>query len=447
MCSDDIAIKVSNVSKHYHIYERPLDRLKQSFFHGRKTFYREFKALDSVSFEVKKGETIGVIGRNGAGKSTLLQMICGTLTPSSGDVIVNGRVAALLELGAGFNSEFTGRENVYMNASILGLNKLEIDDKYDDIVDFADIGEYIDQPVKTFSSGMYVRLAFAIIAHVDADILIIDEALSVGDAFFVQKCMRFLRNFMKNGTVLFVSHDTGAVLNLCDSAIWLDAGVVRETGAPKEVSELYLEALYNNDSFVDDTVQDIDDDIMQTCPSEDYRDMRLDFINSTNLRNDIELFKFDDSLASFGDGGARVKLVRLLDQNGAPLSWVVGGERVTLEVICKANADLYKPIVGFFVRDKLGQSLFGDNTFIEYLSKPVHVKSGNVFSARFNFVMPVLVMGDYSITVSIAEGTQEEHIQHHWVHDALVLVSHASSVCQGLVGVPMRKIEIQVIES
>ncbi|MCK5663435.1 MAG: ABC transporter ATP-binding protein, partial [Thiotrichaceae bacterium] len=173
--SSDVAIKVSNVSKHYQIYEKPLDRLKQSFFRGRRQYYTEFRALDDISFEIKKGETVGIIGKNGSGKSTLLQMICGTLTPTSGDIKLNGRVAALLELGAGFNPEFTGRENVYMNASILGLSLQEIDDKYDEIASFADIGEFIKQPVKTYSSGMYVRLAFSVAINVAPDILIVDE--------------------------------------------------------------------------------------------------------------------------------------------------------------------------------------------------------------------------------------------------------------------------------
>lgn len=222
--SSDFAICVKNVTKTYQIYDKPQDRLKQSLWRGRKQFYSEFKALDDVSLEVKKRETVGIIGGNGSGKSTLLQIICGTLAPTAGTVEVNGRVAALLELGSGFNPEFTGRENVYMNASILGLSREEIDAKYDEILAFADIGAFVDQPVKTYSSGMVVRLAFAVIAHVDADILVVDEALSVGDAVFTQKCMRFIRLFQARGTLLFVSHDIGAVQNLCRSAIWLAHG-------------------------------------------------------------------------------------------------------------------------------------------------------------------------------------------------------------------------------
>jgi lipopolysaccharide transport system ATP-binding protein len=267
----DIAIRVTNLSKCYEIYSSPRDRLKQfivptlcrifpplrrlfsthnpalSTQHSAlPLFYREFWALKDVSFEIKKGETVGIIGRNGSGKSTLLQMICGTLNPTHGSIETNGRIAALLELGSGFNPEFTGRENVYMNASVLGLSNEEIDARFDDIVAFADIGDFIEQPVKTYSSGMMVRLAFAVIAYVDADILVVDEALAVGDAFFTQKCMRFLRNFMKSGTVLFVSHDTSAVVNLCSHALWLHHGIAKFAGSPKEVSEQYLQALYES---------------------------------------------------------------------------------------------------------------------------------------------------------------------------------------------------------
>lgn len=246
--SSDFAIKIENLSKCYQIYERPVDRLLQMVFRGR-TYFREFWAVRNVSFTVEKGRTVAIIGRNGAGKSTLLQMICGTLNPTEGRITVNGKVAALLELGAGFNPEFTGRENVYLSASLHGLTREQIDARYDAITTFAGIGDYVNQPVKTYSSGMFVRLAFAVIAHVDADVLIVDEALSVGDAFFQQKCMRFLLDFKANGgTLLFVSHDMGAVNALCESAILLrreGSEYLYETGTPKEIAMIYLRDLYS----------------------------------------------------------------------------------------------------------------------------------------------------------------------------------------------------------
>ena len=449
--SSEIAVRVEHLSKCYQLYDRPHQRLLQMLWHGRKQYYREFWALSDVSFAVKKGETIGIIGRNGSGKSTLLQLICGTLNPTGGTVSTQGRVAALLELGAGFNPEFTGRENVYMNASILGLTHDEIDSRFDAIAAFADIGQFLEQPVKTYSSGMYVRLAFAVIAHVDADILIIDEALSVGDAFFTQKCMRFLRNFMGKGTVLFVSHDTGAVINLCERAIWLDKGTSQFQGEPKKAAELYLEELYAAQQKTQETGQMValaeDGDFAKShnglataTKNASPNDMRLQFINHTQFRNDIELFTFNLNNASFGAGGGTILSVSLNTKEGDPLTWVVGGESVILRVLCEAQATLTNPIVGFYVNDRLGQALFGDNTCNFSLNKPLQLAVGEKFEAQFHFRMPILPVGEYTITVALAEGTQQEHVQHHWIHDALSFKSHTSSVASGLIGIPMENI-------
>ena len=449
--SSSIAIRVSNLSKVYQIYERPEDRLRQSIyprinrFFGRqvKNYYREFFALEDISFEVAKGETIGIIGRNGAGKSTLLQIICETLHATSGSVLSYGRVAALLELGSGFNPEFTGRENVYMYASILGLSKQETDEKYADITDFAGIGDFINQPVKSYSSGMLVRLAFSVIAHVEADILIIDEALSVGDAFFTQKCMRFLRDFMKDGTVLFVSHDTAAVLNLCNRAICLRDGKITASGSPNDVVASYLEDVYNSEqgSSVVNRDSSLEDNVEY---DQEKRDMRLDYFNQTNLRNDIELFCFSPDAPDFGKGGAKVIQVQLLDPDNKVLSWVVGGEKIKLRIDCLANESLISPIVGFLIKDRLGQILFSDNTYIQYRGKNISIKKGSKFYAIFEFYMPVLPAGEYSISPAIATGTQEEHVQHHWLHDAMIFKVHSSSVCLGLMGLQMTNIELDV---
>lgn len=454
MSSSDIAIRVQNLSKCYEIYDSPHDRLKQfilpRFRHwagkAQKQYFREFWALHDVSFEIKKGETVGIIGRNGSGKSTLLQLICGTLSPTSGEITVNGKVAALLELGAGFNPEFTGRENVYMTAALYGLTREEIDAQFDKIIAFADIGQFVEQAVKTYSSGMYVRLAFAVIAHVDADILVIDEALSVGDVFFVQKCMRFLRQFMENGTVLFVSHDTGAVTSLCQSAVWLQNGQVKYQGSPKNAAEQYLAALYESEQGGSSTPSvDSNVDVLPSVvqpPTTEVRDMRSDFVNASNLRNDIELFSFSADAPDFGVGGATITAAQLLDSQGSRLNWVVGGEDVQLAVYCSVSKSLANPIIGFFVKDRLGQTLFGDNTFLTYVDNPLHVAPGKMIEARFQFKMPILPVGDYSLTVAIASGSQQEHIQHHWIHDALVFKSHSSSTCTGLIGIPMKHISM-----
>ncbi|MEN8257637.1 MAG: ABC transporter ATP-binding protein [Thermodesulfobacteriota bacterium] len=450
--SSEVAIKVENISKCYQVYDKPHDRLKQSVYprlhrlvgKQSKQYFQEFWALRDVSFEIKKGATCGIIGRNGSGKSTLLQIVCGTLTPTSGTIETFGRVASLLELGAGFNIEFTGRENVYMNASILGLTKEEIDARLDDIIAFADIGEFIDQPVKTYSSGMYVRLAFSVIAHVDADILVVDEALSVGDAFFTQKCMRFLRNFRENGTILFVSHDIAAVVALCQEAFWLNHGSVRQSGSPKEISEAYLAKLYETTQGGTSTGAKPDTTSSEPIdvPKMSYRDMRLDFINTTNLRNDIEVFQFQPNAKSFGSGGAYITSVVLTDENNTPLAWVVGGELVKLCVCCATLETLESPIVGFIVKDRLGQALFGDNTFLTLIEQPVRAEAGVTLEAKFFFQMPILPKGEYSVTVAIADGTQQEPFQHQWIHDAMILKSASNSLCTGLVGVPMLAISM-----
>lgn len=449
---DRFAIRIQNVSKCYQIYDNPRDRLKQFVLprvrrlagKAHKQYFREFWALNDVSFEIKKGETFGIIGRNGCGKSTLLQIICGTLSPTTGSVRTNGRIAALLELGSGFNPEFTGRENVYMNASVFGLNNAEIDSRFDEIVAFADIGDFIEQPVKTYSSGMMVRLAFAVIAHVDADILVVDEALAVGDAFFTQKCMRFLRNFMKAGTVLFVSHDTAAVVNLCNKAVLLNRGQVLEIGTPKDVTAHYLATLYESTQDVSGILAEENNSATsQEQSAGEYRDMREGMINGSTLRNDIEIFQFKPEQTGFGTGGAEIVSVRLLDHYGAPLSWVVGGEDVILDIRCLANKKILRPIVGFQFKDRLGQVVFSDNTFLAYQGCPVAAEAGNEIIARFEFRLPVLPSGDYSISPAIAEGTQEEHVQHHWLHDAIIMRVHATSVCFGLIGLPMKKISLE----
>jgi lipopolysaccharide transport system ATP-binding protein len=449
----DLAIRVSGLSKCYTIYDRPHDRLKQAVLpyvrhlvgdRAPKQYYREFWALRDVSFHVRKGETVGIIGRNGAGKSTLLQLLCGTLNPTAGQVEIQGRVAALLELGSGFNPEFTGRENVYLYASLLGLRGDEVDARFDDIAAFADIGAFLDMPVKTYSSGMFVRLAFAVIAHVNADSLIIDEALAVGDAFFVQKCMRFLRKFMERGTILFVSHDTGAVVNLCQRAIWLDGGSIRAVGSPKNIAEAYLAALYEAQQGSDAEWLAKSQTSADNKTSRQRRDAPQTHVNHPTFRNDMDLFHLPGA-ANFGKGGASVIGVELSDASGSRLNMCVGGENVVLRIRCEAHEDLFSPIIGFFIKDRLGQWLFGDNTYLTYADRPLNVGAGQQFEATFNFRMPMLLVGDYSVCVAIAEGTQGEHVQHHWIHDAVLFKSHSSSACTGLVGIPMHRIEIGIV--
>lgn len=468
MSSELPTIAVQSLGKKYQIYGQPADRLKQMIVprlgriigRGDKAYFEEFWALRGVSFDVRRGETVGIIGRNGSGKSTLLQMICGTLHPTEGEVRTHGRIAALLELGAGFNPDFTGRENVYLSGLLYGISESELRKRFESIVAFADIGKFIDQPVKTYSSGMYVRLAFAIAAHVDADTLVIDEALSVGDVRFTQKCMRYLRNFQKRGTLLFVSHDAGAVTSLCSRAIWLDAGEMVMDGPARDVVERYLATQHAADraSLGDKVVvrasdpttggSDAEVDSGDGLPS-DIQDSRMDVLNGPASRNLVEVFDFDpDNITNeFGAGAARIVEVRMVDQNGKPHRMITGGEFTDLVIVAEVLEHITSPIFGFYVKDRLGQRLFGDNTYVTYRDDPVQAAPGQRVQARFRFRMPILPNGDYAIDAALATGTQLDHTQQHWIHDALVFKASESTMRHGLVGIPMHTIKIEEVEA
>ena len=431
------AILVDGVAKCYQIYARPQDRLRQAVLprlrrylgFAPKQYFSEFWALRDVGFRIDRGETVAIIGKNGSGKSTLLQVICGTLTPTAGDVRVHGRIAALLELGSGFNPEFTGRENVYLNGSVLGLTRAQVDERFEAIAAFADIGGFIDQPVKTYSSGMYVRLAFAVIANVDADVLVVDEALAVGDVFFAQKCMRFLRRFQEDGgTLVFVSHSSAAVVNLCRRAIWLEQGRVVMDGPAKDVSEAYHAKSYG----MDVAARAADDDA-------GHEDVAVEEITDASR---MKVFRFNPGAAAFGDGRARVTSVALLAADGRRLAQVEGGETVRLRVEAVAQDDLLSPVVGFILKDHLGQHLFGTNTYLSGRGPRPPAAAGQQLRAEFAFRMPWLPVGKYSFDVALADGTHAEHVQAAWVFDGLVVESVASSVVTGLVGLPYHSVTL-----
>jgi lipopolysaccharide transport system ATP-binding protein len=452
MCSD-LAIKVENLGKCYAIYEQPRDRLKQFVLprlnkllnKQSKKYYREFWALNNVSFEVKKGETLGIIGRNGSGKSTLLQMICGTLTPTTGGVVTHGRIAALLELGSGFNPEFTGRENVYLNGVILGLSRTEIDHRLDDIIQFADIGEFVDQPVKTYSSGMVVRLAFAVIAHVNADILVIDEALAVGDAVFTQKCMRFIRRFQENGSLIFVSHDTASVQNLCKSGIWLKNGKIEQAGTAKSVSEAYLQF----------TLQEIYGDeskLASIAPTsirneDDAEEAIMDNDSSSAIKYGAVALVRDniDAAKGWKTGKAEIVSITLNRLSPGPEGIFEGGDRVRITVRAKAHESLQNPILGFLVRDRLGQDLFGENTLPFTDRVPMPITAGTTFEGLFDFRLPMLPNGQYAVMTSIADGNLHDNVQHHWMHDALIINVSSSKIRWGLIGIPFERVKLGVV--
>jgi lipopolysaccharide transport system ATP-binding protein len=455
--TSDIAIRVQNLSKCYQIYDNPGDRLKQFVAPRIKRllgkaytpYFREFWALKDVSFEVKRGETVGIIGRNGSGKSTLLQIICGTLTPTGGTVQTNGRVAALLELGSGFNPEFTGRENVYLNAAVLGLSREEVDARFDKIAAFADIGEFIDQPVKIYSSGMYVKLAFAVIAHVDADILVIDEALAVGDAVFIQKCMRFIRAFQERGTLLFVSHDTASVQNLCESAIWLGNGQMKLVGTSKEVSEAYLQytlqEVYGQEvklTLINESTHDLSPDARKTQPLSSLLP-----VTTLPVHKYEEKLTVQDNLSNangWKTGMADVTSLALSKMDGNTDITYEGGEKVCLTITAIAHVDLANPILGFIFKDRLAQDLFGENTLPFTATHKRTVKAGQSFTAQFEFKLPMLPNGQYVVMASVADGNLLSNIQHHYMHDAMVVHVSSSQIRWGLVGIPFSKVSLDV---
>ena len=451
--SSDIAIKVEHLSKCYHIYDKPQDRLKQMVMprlqrmlgQPVKAYSREFWALHDASFEIKKGETVGIIGRNGSGKSTLLQMICGTLNPTNGSIQTNGRIAALLELGSGFNPEFSGRENVYMNASVLGLSNDEIDARFDAISAFADIGEFIEQSVRTYSSGMAVRLAFSVLAHIDAEILVIDEALAVGDAVFTQKCMRFLRKFKENGTLVFVSHDMGSVINLCERAVWLHGGRLRQLGESKAMTEAYLhytlQEVYGQQAELkelsaNNTIKKLTE---ETCKPLDGEVPLHDYGSQMRFNENL------NDANGWKTGAGEILSVRLEHTDTKPNDVFQGGETVRMVITAKAYQDMDRPILGFLVRDRLGQDLFGENTLPFTDMNPCPISAGTMFASEYVFRLPMLPNGQYAVMASLADGNLYTNVQHHWLHDAAILNVSSSKVRWGLVGINFEKIELKEV--
>ncbi|TLS71831.1 ABC transporter ATP-binding protein [Aliarcobacter thereius] len=407
------AIKVQNLTKTYKLYDKPIDRLKESLHPLKKKYHKDFYALNDVSFEIKKGETVGIIGKNGSGKSTLLKIITGVLTPTSGRVNVHGKISAILELGAGFNHDMTGIENIYLNTSINGMNKQATNKIIDEIVEFAELGEHIHQPIKTYSSGMKARLAFGVAINVDPEILIVDEALSVGDVRFQQKCLRRMEEFKaQNKTILFVSHSTGMIERFCDRAVWIHEGNIRDIGDSELISKKYYSFMtYGLETTINDS-QKSTQEIKKT-----------DSIKWPSL----------DKCESFGEGGAKIVGVALVDEKNNFLSVLSGGEKVKLLFKIVAYEEIYSPIVGFIIKDKTGVRVTGTNSYITKQTQNINLIKNQENIVEFEFTMPLIKNGEYTISPALAEGTQDKHIQHHWIHDALLfkILSHAEEAKNG----------------
>lgn len=429
---EEIAISLNNVSKCYKRYARPADRLKELLLPG-KTYAQEFWALRDISFEIIKGETIGIIGRNGAGKSTLLQLICRTLTPTSGELQVNGRVAALLELGAGFNPEFTGRENVYMNGAIMGLSKQEVDERFDKIAAFADIGDFINQSVKTYSSGMYVRLAFASAIHIDPDILIVDEALAVGDMFFQAKCMARMRKMMEAGvTVLFVSHDTGSVKGLCQRCVFLEQGELLKIGKASEVVDTYISIVHNemNHELKQQaeltTKNIITDNQHQKAEQDNNLGQQHSLISEIFVSTEQEA-KFAEGAHRYGDGSAKILDIQLLNSQHRPTKQLDFKEDFTIQVSIIFQQDLPSFCIGYSLRDLKGQMLIAYVTTSKRIEMP-SVKSGEVYVIEIKGTN-ILNSGIYTITIGVELPVivNQQHIFIDILENAVVFQSNLAT--------------------
>ena len=363
---NEIVINAKNLSKVYKIYERDIDRLKETFHPLHKKYSRDFYALRDVSFEIRRGENIGLVGKNGAGKSTLLKIITGVLTPTSGTIEVRGRIASLLELGAGFNPELTGVENIYMNGLLMGQTRAAMDSKIDDIISFADIGDFVNQPVKTYSSGMFARLAFAVNAFVEPDILIIDEALSVGDAFFQSKCMDKMRSMIAGGvTVLFVSHDTFAVKNLCRRAFLIQSGQIVMDASAKQVVETYRNMQIESRRDSEPTKSAALEEFLQTIKKHQTPDKNSPIpISATDLMRGKENFEKNAAYHRTGNGRAEFINVQLLDTNGASISEAIFEQEVILRMVIKFNDDVECLGFGYHIRNATGIDLvYTDSRF------------------------------------------------------------------------------------
>ncbi|WP_314821374.1 ABC transporter ATP-binding protein [Stomatobaculum longum] len=405
----NLAISVQGVSKIYKLYDKPIDRLKEAVSLTHKSYHRDFFALSDISFDVKKGETVGIIGTNGSGKSTILKIITGVLSPTTGTAEVSGNISALLELGAGFNSEYTGLENIYMNGTMMGFSRQEMERRMDDILRFADIGDFVNQPVKTYSSGMFVRLAFALAINVNPEILIVDEALSVGDVFFQAKCYRRMEEMMKNGTtILMVSHDMGSIIKYCDKVVLLNRGHFVAQGEAGKMVDLYKKILANQTDELAEALIEEKKEALGLPVEATVSDKRMK--DRMNLNPEVQ--EYGDGRASFEDFGT-------LDARGNVTNLLLKGEMFTIRERVRFHAPIENPIFTYTLRDKKGTDITGTNTLFEGTEiKPV--KDGDVYTVSFRQKMN-LQGGEYLLSMSCTGYENGEHVVYHRLYNVLSL--------------------------
>ncbi len=417
------AVEFQSVSKSYAIYESPGDRLKELLSLNRLRRHQEFLAIDQLTFEVKRGETFCIVGENGSGKSTMLQMVAGILQPTRGTVEVRGRVAALLELGAGFNPEFSGRDNVFLNGSILGFTTRQVEERYRDIETFAEIGDFINQPVKTYSSGMVVRLAFAVAINVDPEILLVDEALAVGDIYFRQRCMRKVHELRSRGiTILFVSHAVSDVKAIGDRVLWLDRGRMVEVGEPDRVIAKYLAAMTEKDSAY----------LIHKAGAEEKR----------AASGPVQAPEIVEGIPNidhrYGDGRAEVIGIAILDAHGERLALVEPGSRIVVRISVRAKGDVPLPMVGFMLRNHLGIDFSGTNTAREGYELPA-MQAGDVYTVDFHIELPELYPGSFAFSPAVADGTLFGYTMCDWIDNAVaVQMGRAEQEVYGYLHFPCR---------
>ena len=416
--AEDIAISVNDVSKMYKLCDNPMDRLKESLGLSRKKKYKEHYALNHVSFQVHKGETVGIIGTNGSGKSTILKIITGVLSPTGGEVSVNGRISALLELGAGFNGEYSGLENVYLNGSMIGFSREEIDAKLQSILDFADIGEFIHQPVKTYSSGMFVRLAFAVAINIDPEILIVDEALSVGDVFFQAKCYRKFEEFKEMGkTILFVSHDLSSIGKYCDRVVLLNKGEKLAEGGAKEMVNLYRRVLVNqyDDADLEEGAENAEagQDGQLTDGTAGENVSKKEHAGGGRAMKDS--LNLNPKVLEYGSKLGEIVDFAIRDDTGMITNVIEKGKEFSVQMKVRFQADVNDPIFAFTLKDLKGTEITGTNTMYEHTPvKPQ--KAGDVREITFKQIMP-LEAGEYMLCLGCTGYKDGDFTVFHRLYD------------------------------
>ncbi len=412
MAMGETTIQVDHVSKVYRLYEKPRDRIKEAFSLTRKVYYKEHYALQDVSFSVGRGETVGIIGVNGAGKSTILKIITGVLNPTEGNITVNGRISALLELGAGFNMEYTGIENVYLNGTMIGFSREEIDKKLNDILAFADIGDFVYQPVKTYSSGMFVRLAFAVAINIDPEILIVDEALSVGDAFFQVKCYHKFEEFKRQGrTILFVSHDLGSIQKYCDRVVLLDKGRKLAEGAPKDMIDLYKKVMVGLEE------PDTADEVQKASGTDAASGVPAAVISDDQLwRRHMEE---NPKCSTYGNGAATILDYCVMDQKGRITNVLGANEAYTVRMKVQFHQSLSEPVFALTLRDKQGTDICGTNTMYEDYNTG-DVKDGDIRVISFTQQMN-LKGGEYLLCLGCTGFNDGNFEVYHRLYDVCLI--------------------------